>query len=72
MDKQKSKICCICGKIATNYHKSISGQIIFDVCKMHYLNTSPAMGFCNEFRDLRSGLVNKKGKFIDLKYYGIE
>ena len=69
MAKQNQKICCICGKVATNYHKSIMGQIIFDVCEKHYLTTRPGIGFCNKLKSSRMGLLDRKGSFVDLKYW---
>lgn len=71
MTKQNQNICCVCGKIATNYHRII-GQLIFDVCEKHYLTLIPAMGYCDKMQSPRIGLIDKNKKFVDLKYWGKE
>lgn len=70
MDEHAKKICCVCGRVAIKHHKSILGQLIFNVCTRHYGLTLPAYGFCNKLGHLRMGLINKKSQvFIDLKYW---
>jgi len=69
MKKSKpNKVCCVCGKPATEVHMSFMGQIPFHVCELHYKTTGMGWGWCDGWKNNRMGLMDKNG-WVDLKYY---
>lgn len=59
--------CCICDDYATISHQSVMGQIFYPVCTFHYRNTTPAMGWDDNIKGNRMGLMDKDHEWMNIK-----